>query len=112
MTRARVLTFHVGSHQLLEMRAALDAVSERCARHPDFEGLVCLQHDSVLHQIIVLTLWGGHGLEDTQADSELTQQQIATATDLGVSNISYEVVRLVPGSALHHEVSFAPALAT
>ncbi len=109
MTRARVLTFHVDSRQLRGMREALDEVSERCARHPDFEGLVCLQHDSVLHQIIVITLWGGHGLEDTQAESEITQQQIAAATELGVSNISYEVVRLVPGSGLRDVATLASA---
>ncbi|HVA04893.1 MAG TPA: hypothetical protein VMU64_14245 [Acidimicrobiales bacterium] len=94
------------------MSEALDAVSDRCRQHPDFEGLVCLQHDSVLHQIIVITLWGGQGLEDTQADSELTQQQIATTTDLGVSNICYEVVRLIPGSVVHDGFSLTPALAS
>ena len=70
-------------------------MNERFTQHPDFEGLVCLEHDSVLHQIIVITLWGGRGLEDTQAESEVAQQQIAAATDFGVSSICYEVVRLI-----------------
>jgi hypothetical protein len=112
MTRARVLTFHVNSRQLPGLRAALDAVSERFAQHPGFEGLVCLEHDSVRHQIIVITLWGGHGLEDMQVESELAQQQIAAITDLGVSNTCYDVVRLKPGFVAHDVASLTPALAS
>jgi hypothetical protein len=50
--------------------------------------------------MIVITMWDGEGLAETQAESELAQQEIAAITGLGVSNTSYDVLRLVPGSVL------------
>jgi len=70
------------------------------AKHPDFRGLVCLEHDdNVRNEVIVITLWDGQGLDDTAAEAEASRRQIADAIDLGVSSRCYEVLRLVPGSA-------------
>jgi len=99
VTRARVFTFHADSRQLPGIIKALDGVAERVAKHPDFRGLVCLEHDNVRNEVIVITLWDGQGLEDTAAEAEASRRQIADAVDLGVSNKCYDVVRLVPGSA-------------
>jgi hypothetical protein len=106
-----VLSFHVDSSQLQGIAKALDAVTDRFTMHPDFRGLVCLEHDSVRHQIIVITLWDGDGLEDTQAESELAQTKIAAATDLGVSCTFYDVVGLVPSAVAPDAANLTPALA-
>jgi hypothetical protein len=94
------MTFHVDSGQAPGLTEALDAASERLAKYPAFRGLLCLENNSVPQQMIVITLWDGDGLAETQAESELAQQQIAALTGLGVSNTSYDVLRLVPGSFL------------
>jgi len=100
VTRARAFTFHADSRQLPGITKALDRVAERVAKHPDFRGLVCLEHDDdVRNEVIVITLWDGQGLDDTAAEAEASRRQIADAIDLGVSSRCYEVLRLVPGSA-------------
>jgi hypothetical protein len=93
-----VLTFHVESRHLAGLRDALDAVSEGFAHNPHFRGLVCLEHDSVRHQILVISLWDAAALEETQEESDLAQAQIAAAIDLGVNTTTYTVMRLVPGT--------------
>jgi hypothetical protein len=93
-----VLTFHVDSHHLAGLSKALDTVSERFGQNPHFRGLVCLEHDSVRHQILVISMWDTAGLEETQDESDLAQAQIAAAIDLGVNTTTYAVMRLVPGS--------------
>jgi len=98
VTSARVLTFHVDGDELPGLVDALDGVAEMFAHHSDFRGLVCLEHDSTRNEIMVITLWDGRGIQDTQHDSELARRRIAT-TDLGVSSKCYHVLRMVPGSA-------------
>jgi hypothetical protein len=97
MTRARVLTFHIDSDEMAGLTEALDGVADRYASCPDFRGLVCVEHDGLRHEIVVLTLWDGEGLEATQGVSEQGRKQIAHTTDLGVSSRCFDVVRLVPG---------------
>lgn len=80
------------------MTEALDGVGDKFASHPDFRGLLCLQHDSIRNEIMVITLWDGDGLEETQDVSEIGRKRIAATTDLGVSSKAYNVLRLVPGS--------------
>jgi hypothetical protein len=99
MTRARVLTFHVDGDELSGVAEALDSITERFAHHPGFRGLLCLEHDSARSEIVIITLWDGGGLEDTQEVSDLGREQIAATTDLGVSSRCYDVLRLVPGPA-------------
>jgi len=99
VTRARILSFHIDADELPGLTAALDGVSQMFAGHPDFRGLVCLEHDGARNEIMVMTLWDGQGLDDTQHDSEIARQRIAATTDLGVSSKCYDVIRLVPGSA-------------
>jgi hypothetical protein len=98
VTRARVLTFHVDEHHLPGLTEALDVAAVRFAEHPDFRGLLCLDHDSIRNEIMVITLWDGQGLENTETEHVYAQQQIAAAVDLGVSTKCYDVVRFVPGS--------------
>ena len=104
MTRARVLSFHIDADELPGLTAALDGVARMFADHPDFRGLVCLEHRGPRNEILVMTLWDGHGLDDTQQDSEIARQRIAATTDLGVSSRCYDVLRLVPGSATLEKV--------
>jgi len=111
MTRARVLTFHVDRDELSGLAEALDSVTEQFARYPGFRGLVCLQHDSARSEIMIVTLWDGGGLEETQEVSDLGRERIAATTDLGVSSKCYDVLRLVPGPATL-ETIMAEALAT
>jgi len=98
MTRARVLSFHIDSDELVGLSEALDGVAAMFADQSDFRGLVCLTRDSVRKEIMVITLWDGEGLEATQEGSDEARRRIASTTDLGVSSRSYEVLRLVPGS--------------
>jgi hypothetical protein len=98
VTRARVLTFHVDQHHLPALTEALDVAADRFALHPDFRGLLCLDHDSVRNEIMVITFWDGDGLENTEDEHTHAQRQIAAAVDLGVSTKCYDVVRFVPGS--------------
>ena len=94
MTRARAFAFHADSRQLPGITKSLDRVAERVAKHPDFRGLVCLEHDDdVRNEVIVITLWDGQGLDDTAAEAEASRRQIADAIDLGVSSRCYEVLR-------------------
>jgi hypothetical protein len=99
MTRARVLTFHVDTDELPGLTKALDEVSQVYAQQPDFRGLVCLNHDSLRHEIMVIAFWDGQGMEETEAESEVARRRIAETTDLGVSNKCYDVLRLVSGPA-------------
>jgi len=98
MTRARVLTFHIDSDEMPGLSEALDGVADMFAHHLDFRGLLCLAHDGIRNEIVVITLWDGDGLEATQEGSEIARQRIASTTDLGVSSRSYEILRLIPGT--------------
>ncbi len=96
MLRARALTFHIDGDELGELTTALDDVARQYVGHPDFRGLVCLEHDSVRSEIVVITLWEGKGLENTQAVSDAGRRRIAETTDLGVIGKCYDVLRVVP----------------
>jgi hypothetical protein len=99
MTRARVLSFHVNSGRVLELTEALDRALLRFNEHPDFRGLLCLNHDVGHNQIMVITMWDGEGLEETQAESDYGQDQIAATSDLGVNSTNFDVLRFAQGSA-------------
>jgi hypothetical protein len=99
MTKARVLSFHVDADELPGLTEALDGVAETLALNSDFVGLVCLEHDNVRNEIMVITLWDGDGLEDSVGDAERARHRIAATTDLGVSSKCYDVLRLVRGPA-------------
>jgi len=98
VTRARVLSFHIDSHELVGLSEALDGVAAMFADQSDFRGLVCLTHDGVRKEVMVITLWDGEGLEATQEGSDEARERIASTTDLGVGSKVYEVLRLVPGT--------------
>ena len=86
-------------------------MTEQFAQRPEFRGLVCLEHDSFRNEIMIMTLWDGEGLEDTQDVSEMGRRQIAETTDLGVASRCYDVLRLVPGPAAI-ETAIAEAIAS
>lgn len=99
VTKARVLTFHVDAYELPGLTEAIDDISQQFERRSDFRGLVCLEHDGIRNEIIVITMWDGEGLESTEAESEDARHRIAATTDLGVTSKHYDVLRLIPGSA-------------
>jgi len=105
VTRARVLTFHVERGDLSDLTEALDAAADRFGANPDFRGLVCLSHDGLRNEIMVVTLWEGRGLEDTEAEDRYARQLISATTDLGVTGKAYDVLRLVAGPATLESVS-------
>jgi hypothetical protein len=98
VTRAIVLSCHVNSHELPDLTEILDGVTKQFARRSDFRGLVYLEDNHARHQIVIVTLWDGNELEDTQAEAELARERIAAATDMAVSSRCYSVVRLVLGA--------------
>jgi len=51
------------------------------------------------HEVVVLTLGEGTGLEDTQEDSDRGREQIAATVALGVSTKRYDVLRFVLGNS-------------
>jgi hypothetical protein len=97
MTRARVLAFSVDDEHLPGLTHALDHASTDLAKNPNFRGLLGLERESGRHEIMVITLWEGKGLEDSAAESEASRRLIADAVDLGVSCKSYEVLSFDPG---------------
>jgi len=92
-----MLTFHVESHHLPRLIEAVGALGEKMSRRPDFRGFVCLDHDSIRHEIIVMSLWDGEGLEDTRGAFEKARDQIAKSIDLGMRSSEYDVLCFVPG---------------
>jgi hypothetical protein len=94
------LTFHVDNCDLPKLTKVLDVATTRFTEHPDFRGLLCLDHDSFRNEIMVISLWDGQGIEDTDAEQASCQQQISAVVDLGVSSRCYDVLRMVPGSPL------------
>jgi hypothetical protein len=98
-----MLTFHLDGHHLPKLTEALDDAAEQLASHPDFRGFVCLDHDSVRHQIIILSLWDGDGLEATNPLFKRATEIIASCADLGMNNTTYDVLRLVPGAVLNED---------
>ena len=93
---ARVITFHVDSERVEEMKDSMNKALMRFQRHPDFRGLVCLERGEDRHEVVAITLWAGSGLEDTENDAERTRKRIAATTDLGVSTKTYNVFGTAP----------------
>jgi hypothetical protein len=58
------------------------------AKNPNFRGLLGLERHSGRHEILIITLWDGEGLEDTIPEAEASRRLIAEAVDLGVSSKS------------------------
>jgi hypothetical protein len=93
---ARVITFHVDSERVEEMKDSMNKALMRFQRHPDFRGLVCLERGEDRHEVVAITLWAGSGLEETEHDAERTRKRIAATTDLGVSTKTYNVFGTTP----------------
>jgi hypothetical protein len=95
--KARMLTFHVEAGQVPSLVDAVAEVGERMSWRPDFRGFVCLDHDGVRHEIMVLSLWDGHGMEDTQVAFEKARSEIAASVDLGMRTSELDVLCFIPG---------------
>jgi hypothetical protein len=98
-----MLTFHLDGRDLPKLTEGLDAATEQLAGHPDFRGFVCLDHDSVRHQIIILSLWDGDGLEASHPLFKRATEIIASCADLAMNSTTYDVLRLVPGTVLNED---------
>jgi hypothetical protein len=109
--KARMLTFYVESDHIPRLIEAVAEVGKRMSWRPDFRGFVCLDHDSVRHEIMVLSLWDGDGMEETQAAYEKARDEIAARVDLGMRTSEHSVLCLVPG-ALHDLRDVVPVLAS
>ena len=93
----RVLTFHIESSRVHEVLDALDHVRERFEKNPDFRGLICLEGQGERHQVTVLTLWDGRGLEIMRDEDEDARQQISDTCDFGVRSEELTVLRYFRG---------------
>jgi len=106
-----VLTFHVDRQHLPELLEALDVAVERFAGCPGFGGLLCLEHDGVRQQVMVISLWDADGLASTATEAEAARRHLAEATDLGVTSLQYEVLRHVAHTRGTAEVAERPLAA-
>jgi hypothetical protein len=110
VTRARVLTFSVDCQHLSGLTKALDVAAEKLAKNDEFRGILCLENDSGRHEIVVISLWDGNGLDDSADEAEISRQLIEVAVDLGVSSKCYRVLGFDPGAKrlppllAHHEL--------
>ncbi len=92
-----MLTFSVDDEHLPALTRALDHASSDLAKNPNFRGLLGLECNSGRHEIVIITLWEGEGLEDSAADSEASRRLIAEAVDLGVRSRNYAVLSFDAG---------------
>ena len=105
MLRSRVLTFHVEATHVRQVVDALDRVRERLEKNPDFRGLVCLEGQGKRHQVMVLTLWDGDGLDEMRDEDEQARLQIAETCDLGVRSEEYDVLRHFTGGTVSTRIT-------
>jgi len=94
---ARVLTFHVDDEHLPLVRDALDVAMVRWREQGGFQGLLCMEHDGLREQVMLITLWDTRGLATTAHQAEEARELISDATDAGVSSCTYEILGFVPG---------------
>ena len=105
-----MLSFHVETEHMPRLIEAVADVGTRMSWRPDFRGFVCLDHDSVHHEVIVLSLWDDGGREDTQIAFEKARDEIAASVDLGMRTSELDVLCLIPGA--FHDESVVPVLAS
>ena len=93
---ARVSTFHVEHDHMPSVIEALNQSLTQLDHNPGYKGLLCLEHDGVRNQLIIITLWGTADLAATAHRAEDALALIFDATDTGVTSWAYEVLALLP----------------
>jgi hypothetical protein len=81
------------------MTSAIEALNASVARlnqSPGYKGLLCLEHDGVRNQILIITLWDAVGLASSAQAAGDAMALISDVTHSGVSNQAYEVLGFVP----------------
>jgi len=96
---ARVLTFQVDDEHMPVLCHALDAAMTRWRHRAGFRGLLCMEHDGLREQVMLITLWDAGGLATTASQAEEARELIADATEAGVSSCTYEILGFVPAGA-------------
>ena len=80
---------------------AIDSLADEYCLINGFDGLLCLAHDGIRNEILVVTLWNEDGREATEALSEANRHRIAATTGLGVCTRRYEVLCQTQHETLH-----------
>jgi hypothetical protein len=93
---ARVSTFHVEHDHMPSVIEALNQSLTKLDHNPGYKGLLCLEHDGVRNQLIIITLWNTADLAATAHRAEDALALIFDATDTGVTSWAYEVLALLP----------------
>lgn len=96
MLYARVSTFHVEQRHMPSVIEALNVSLEKLNDSPGYKGLLCLEHDGVRNQVLIITLWDAGGLASSAQEDGDTMALISDVTDSGVSSRAYEVLGFVP----------------
>ena len=96
MLYARVSTFHVEQRHLPSVIESLNVSLEKLNVSPGYKGLLCLEHDGVRNQVLIITLWDAEGLASSAKEDGDAMALISDVTDSGVSSRAYEVLGFVP----------------
>jgi hypothetical protein len=96
MLYARVLTFHVEQDHMSSVIVALNASLAKLNHSPGYKGLLCLEHDGVRNQLLIITLWDSEGLALSAQEAQEAMASISDVSDSGVSTREYEVLGFIP----------------
>lgn len=81
------------------MPSVIEALNHSLAKldhSPGYKGLLCLEHDGVRNQMIIITLWETADTAATAHRAEDALALVSDATDTGVTSRAYEVLALIP----------------
>jgi hypothetical protein len=93
---ARVATLHVEQEHMPSAIEALNASLATLNQSPGYKGLLCLEHDGIRNQILIITLWDTEGLASSAQVAGDAMALISDVTHSGVSNQAYQVLGFVP----------------
>jgi len=93
---ARVSTFHIEQDHMPLVIEALNTSLARLNHSSGYKGLLCLEHDGVRNQIMIITLWDAVGLAATAQQVEDALSLVSDASDTGVTSRTYEVLGFIP----------------
>ena len=108
MLYARVLTFHVEQDHMTSVIVALNASLAKLNSSPGYKGLLCLEHDGVRNQILIITLWDSEGLASSAQEAQEAMALISDVSDSGVSIRAYEVLGFIPSPDGIPDVALTP----
>jgi hypothetical protein len=105
---ARELGLHVEREHMQLLIRAIDTSLVRFRHSPGFKGLLCLEHDGLRDQVMIITLWDESGLAATAQDAEDARTAIAEATNTGVTSRVFRVLGHFQGAAGIPDVPVPP----